>query len=64
MVAHALMAKGIASNVEGLAGFYEFWLKDQTPKDREIVEAFLKMSTKANKDFAAMLAKDMKGGNG
>lgn len=64
VVAHALMAKGISVNVEGMSGFYEFWLKEQTPKDREIVDAFLKLNQTARKDFSAMLAKDMKGGNG
>lgn len=64
IIAHAVMAKGMASNVEGFSGFYEFWLKEQTLKDREIVEAFTKLSTQARKDFSAMLAKDMKGSNG
>jgi hypothetical protein len=64
VVAHAIMAKGMASNVEGFAAFYEFWLKDQTPKDRAIVEVFLKLSTQARTDFSAMLAKDLEGSNG
>lgn len=64
VIAHAVMAKEIASNVKGFAGFYEFWLKEQVLKDREILETFLKLSTKARKDFSAMLARDMKGNNG
>lgn len=64
VVAHALMAKGMATNVKGMGGFYEFWLKEQKPKDREVVEEFLKLSKQATKDFSAMLAKDMKANNG
>lgn len=64
VVAHALMAKGLAVNVEGMSGFYEFWLKEQTPKDRDIFDAFLKLNETARKDLTAMLAKDMKGSNG
>lgn len=62
VVAHASMAKDMAKNVEGMGGFYEFWLKEQTPKDREIVESYIKLSKLAYKDFTAMLAKDMKHG--
>lgn len=64
IVAHAAMARGMSQNVKGFEGFYEFWLKEQSPKDREIVDAYLKLSDKARKDFSAMLAKDMKGSNG
>lgn len=64
VIAHASMAKEIASNVDGMGGFYEFWLKEETPKDREIIESYLKLSKQANKDFSAMLAKDLKGSNG
>lgn len=62
VVAHAGMANGISKNVEGMKGFLEFWLKEQSAKDREIVDHFHKLSTKANKDLSAMLAKDMKNG--
>ncbi len=62
VVAHASMAKDMAKNVEGMGGFYEFWLKEQTPKDREIVESYIKLSKLAYKDFTSMLAKDMKHG--
>lgn len=64
VVAHAVMAKEMDSNVEGFSGFYDFYLKDQAPKDREIIKQFLKISTQARKDFSAMLARDMKGSNG
>lgn len=64
LVAHAMMAKGISNNVTGMGSFYDFWMKEQTPKDREIIEAFLQLSTRARKDFSAMLAKDMKDSNG
>lgn len=62
VVAHASMAKDMAKNVEGMGGFYEYWLKEQTPKDREIIESYLKLSRRAYKDLAAMLAKDIKHG--
>ncbi len=64
IVAHALMCKGMAKNVSGMESFYDFWLKEQTPKDREILNAFQKLSTTARKDFSAMLANDLKGING
>ncbi len=64
IAAHAIMVKDIDSNVKGFSGLYEFWLKDQTPKDREIVATFLKLATQARKDFTTMLAKDMKDSNG
>lgn len=64
IVAHAIMAQGMASNVKGMEAFYEFWVKEQTPKDQQLIEAFLKLSTKARKDFAEMLSKDLKGSNG
>ncbi len=63
VIAHAIMAKEMAGNVEGFAEFYEFWLKEQPPKDRAIVEVFLKLSTQATKEFSALLAKDLKGSN-
>lgn len=64
VVAHVAMARGMSQNVEGFEGFYEFWLKEQTPKDREIIDHFHKLSTKARRDFTAMLSKDLKGSNG
>jgi hypothetical protein len=63
VVAHASMAKGMASNVEGFAGFYKYWLKEQTRKDIEIIEAFNNLSIKARKDLSAMIAKDLKDSN-
>lgn len=64
IAAYAIIVKGIDSNVKGFAGLYEYWLKDQTPKDREIVATFLKLATQAKKDTYTMLAKDMKDSNG
>jgi hypothetical protein len=62
VVAHALMAKGMQANVAGMSGFYDFWLKEQTSKDREIVEQFKRLSNAARSDLASMLKKDI--GNG
>lgn len=56
------MARGMSKNVDGFAGFYEFWLKDQSEKDRKILNEFHKESIRANKDFTAMLARDIKNG--
>jgi hypothetical protein len=64
VVAHALMAQGIAKNVKGMDGLYEFWLKEQTPKDRKVVASFIKLSKQATKDFSAMLVEDKEVGNG
>jgi hypothetical protein len=64
VIAHVAMARGMSQNVEGMEGFYEFWLKSQTPKDREIIDHFHKLSTNARKDFAVMLSKDLKASNG
>ncbi|BBE51814.1 hypothetical protein OYT1_ch2298 [Ferriphaselus amnicola] len=64
VIAHASMAKDVSRNVEGMGGFYEFWLKDQSPKDRDLIESYLKLSKAAYKDKAAMLAKDVASKNG
>jgi len=64
IVAHALMARGMAKNVKGMDDFYDYWLSLQVAKDREIVEAYIKLATQATKDFSAMLDKDMEKANG
>jgi|GEM_PF-5345387 len=62
VIAHAAMARGMSKNVDGFAGFYEFWLKEQSEKDRKILDEFQRESIRANKDFTAMLARDIKNG--
>ncbi|MDD3328869.1 MAG: hypothetical protein PHW25_17445 [Zoogloea sp.] len=55
LLAHAAMASGFEKNVEGMKGFYSYWLESLTPKDQAIIAEFDKMCREAHAEFARML---------
>lgn len=58
LIAHALMADGIAKNVEGMADFGKFYRARLTHREQKIMSRFEAMCRKAHQDVATMLEQD------
>jgi len=62
LIAHASMAKKLDAevfNANGASGFYDFWLKEQTPSDRAMLKTFSEIGRQAYVDLAKALEKDL-----
>lgn len=55
IIAHYLMAADVAKNVEGMAGFREFYRSKATHRDQKIISRFEAICLKARQDFVKML---------
>ncbi len=58
VIAHAMMADGIAKNVEGMADFGKFYRARLMTRDQKIIDRFEALCRKAQQDFLRALEQD------
>ena len=58
VIAHVIMADGLAKNVEGMAGFGQFYRSKLTHRDQKIIARFEALCHKAHQDLAQAFEQD------
>lgn len=64
IVAHLSMAISIGRDIPDMAGFPEFYKKQMSRQDMEVLERFDELCKQAYRDLAKMLERDMKAKDG
>lgn len=61
VIAHAIVVRSMASNVQDMEGFEDFYLKKLSAQDRALVKHFRAELKRIPEDLARMMEKDRNG---
>ncbi|BCB26464.1 hypothetical protein SKTS_13500 [Sulfurimicrobium lacus] len=59
VIAHMAMANQLGKNVPGMADFPEFYKKQMSRQDRDVIDQFDRLCKQAYRDLAKMLKQDL-----